>query len=325
VKRIAIPVAAVVVLAVALAWWAVWRTTSGQEILEAPPRKESRPAVALPPLAPQAMPVGPPPVATPRATMAAASIAMRDEIRDATDLRAYYERTRDLPDPTGERSYRMAEAIFECSAFIDIPYDALSKRLAIRGAALRNERRNQVLATMAARCKGFSGMGARFGEIQAELHKRAEAAGYPAEVARTLRMEPAVLDIERADAVATKLLESNLDPEVLLEVSQYLNVRNRGVQRQGDAQARAIAWGMLECAYGADCGPQSRSMTMTCILLGACELTRIEDAIMAQGTAQGTLNEAIRLRDLYAEHLANRDWAGLGFIPRNKPPAGGPT
>jgi hypothetical protein len=324
VKRIAIPVAVVVVIAVGAAWWTVWRATSGEEHLEAAqaPSKASARAASSAPPTPASTPSA---AARPRPAIAAASIAMRDEIRDAPDLRAYYERVRDMPDPTGERSYRLAAAIFECSAFIDLPYDAMSKRLAIRTAALQNERRNQLLATMAQRCKGFSGLGARFGEIQAELHKRAETAGYPAEVARNLRMEPAVRDLDSADEVATRLLASNPDPEVLLEISQYIAVLNRGLQVPGDAQARAFAWGMLECFYGADCSQQSRSMTMTCILMGACELTRIEEAIMAQGTSQGTLNEAIRLRDLFAERLANRDWAGIGFIPRNKTPAGGPT
>src|SRR5207237_3221465 len=82
---------------------------------------------------------------------------LRDRIRDATDLRALYDRMKDDPDRTGEASYRLAEAIFECSAFVDVAYEDLSRRLAIAKKALDNPRRQEVLAFMFERCKGFSG------------------------------------------------------------------------------------------------------------------------------------------------------------------------
>jgi hypothetical protein len=59
---------------------------------------------------------------------------------------------KDLPDPTGSAHHRLAEAIFECSIFVDKPPLELDKRLALTKSASENARRNQVLATMVARC-----------------------------------------------------------------------------------------------------------------------------------------------------------------------------
>lgn len=312
---------AVAVLLIALAWWAVLRTGSLDTVSVAADSTAESPAKRMNAPARSEVIAVPERPAPARSVLTPASISLRDEIRDAPDLKALYDRMKDVRDPTGERSYRLAEAIFECSAFIDLPMEQLSAKLAIRKDARDNPRRNQVLATMVKRCAGFAGMGARFHEIYQELHARAEAAGYPAEIARALRAEASNPDLERADATAMKLLASNPEPEVLFEISQYLGLRNRGVPPGNiDGQTRAIAWGLVECEYGADCGPQSRSLMMTCILMGACELTRVEEAVMAQGASQSTINAAARLRDQLIQRIANRDWAGLGFVERNKSP-----
>jgi hypothetical protein len=318
-KRIFIPVAAIAVLAIGGAWWVVLRVATNPAADAAQANVKGSTTSAGTAGGPQL--VLPAPATTGRTgrTLAPASIALRKEIRDAPDLRAYYDRVKDLPDPTGERSYRLAEAIFECSIFVDKPPLELDKRLALTKSASENARRNQVLATMVARCKGFNGMGAGLAELTEQLHKRAEVASYPAAVARSLRFEPAVLDLQHADTVATGLLATNPDPEVLLQVHQYLNVRNSGewLRQNGvDVQSWTYGWALLECDFGADCGPQSRPLMMVCVLRGECELTRMEQVVMVMG-GQAAVNGADDLRIQLARRIASRDWVGLGFIERS--------
>ena len=257
-KRILIPVTAVAVFAIGGAWWLVLRNAAHGEAQEV-----TQAAAADGKGAPDAKTpsrLGPVPTGIARPMPTPASIALRDEIRDAADLRAYYERVKDLPDPKGERSYRLAEAIFECSIFVDKPVEELSRRLTVVPAKGDAEaKRNRLLDTMVERCKGFNGMGAGMLELTQQLHRRAEAGGYPAEIARSLRFEPAVRDLARADGVATQLLVNNPDPEVLLQVYHYLDARN-GTEwlrqfNNMDVLAWSNGWGLLQCDYGADCGP----------------------------------------------------------------------
>jgi hypothetical protein len=322
-KRFVVPAAAAAVLLIAAAWWLALRVTS-------PSRAEPKPSASSAPSAvtmtPAQTPALVPNPGAPLTPATAVALQMRDQIRDATNLRAIYDRLKAAPDPTGENSYRLAEAIFECSAFIDAPADELSRRFAVRRRALENPRRQELFAFMVERCKGFSGDPAALAEITKGLHRRAEVAGYPAEIARSLRFEANMRDPERADEVAMAFLNaSNPDPDVVHELAEYLNARNMATPswRGTDSAVRSIAWGLLECEYGADCGPRSRPVVMTCIVLGACDLQRVEDAILAQGT-QAVVNNSVRMRDVLARQIAARDWAGVGFIPRIKAPQGAP-
>jgi len=318
-KRIVIPVTAVAVLAIGGAWWLVLRNAArgeAQDVAQAATADgKSAPTAKTP------SPPGPVPTGIARPVLAPASIALRDEIRDAADLRAYFERVKDLPDATGERSYRLAEAIFECSIFVDKPVEELSHRMVIVPAKGDAEaKRNQLLTTWVERCKGFNGMGAGMLEITQQLHRRAESAGYPAEIARSLRFEPAVRDLPRADGVATQLLTANPDPEVLLQVRHYLDARN-GTEwlrqfNNTDVLTWSFGWALLQCDYGADCGPRSRAVMMVCILRGVCDVTRVEAVIFIQG-GQAAVNGADNLRTQLARRIANQDWAGLGFIERS--------
>jgi hypothetical protein len=311
-KRIVVPAAVAGVLFIAAAWWfALSRNIPSTET-------PSRPAAAAPSKpAPRPNAVadsGPSsavPFTPPRPSV------VRDRIREAVDLRALYENLKNEFDPTGEVSYRLAEAIFECSAFVDVPYDQLAKRLAFNPKALENPRRQEVLAFMFERCKGFSGNPAAMQEIMQALHKRAEAAGFPAEIARTLRYEAGRRDPEAADKTAIALLSAGRDPDVVHELSQYLSLRNQRVPayRGVDAGTRTNAWGLLECDYGADCGPRSRAVMMTCIALGACDVQRVDDAILVQGT-QAAYNNAVHMRDALARQIEARDWNAVGFAPR---------
>jgi hypothetical protein len=322
-KRLVVPGVVVALVAIAAAWWfALSRTRPPASAEVAAPTMESK--VASPAAQPRASAVVPIPdsrtILRPPGPLAMSSQVLRDQIRDATDLRALYERMKDQQDPTGERSYRLAEAIFECSVFADSAPEELSARLAITQAARESARRREVFNFMVERCKGFAGNPAALREITQGLHKRAEAAGYPAEVARSLRSEASLRQVDRADELATSLL-GNPDAEVVHELAQYLNLRNMYLPqwRTGEAATRALAWGLLECQYGGDCGPRSRPVVMTCIAFGACDLQRVEEALLAQGT-QATVNAAMLMRDRLARRIAARDWAAVGFIERPKLP-----
>jgi len=314
-KRIVIPVVVIAVIAIGGAWWLVVRNASN----------DATPVAATPESAAGRQTKAPPPKFQPDTPYTALpvpagpSVSLRDEIRDAPDLRAYYERVKDLPDATGERSYRLAEAIFECTIFVDKPLEELSRRLAILPKAMQEPKRNRLLASMVERCRGFNGMGAAMLEASQLMHRRAEAAGYPAEIARSLRFEPAVRDLARADGVAKDLLASKTDPEVLLQVSHYLDARNGTEwlrQFNMDVLTWNYGWGLLQCDYGADCGQRSRPVMMVCLLRGACDAVRVEEAIAIQG-GQAVLNGADSLRTQLARRIASQDWVGVGFIERS--------
>ena len=321
-KRVVVPGMVLAALAVILgAWWlALHRLPAASPALEPSAVPAARPSEIDASKNPAVVGVPDPRNALPVSTPAVSSQVLRDQIRDATDLRALYDRTKDLPDPTGERAYRLAEAIFECSVFVDSPPEELSARLAITKAARESPRRQEVFNFMIERCKGFAGGAAALREITQALHMRAEAAGYPAEVARSLRTEAGLRDAQHADDVATSLL-ANPDPDVVHELAQYLDLRNRYLPqwRTPEAAVRPIAWGLLECQYGGDCGPRSRPVVMTCIAFGACDLQRVEEAVLAQGS-QSTVNTAMQMRDRLARQIAARDWAAIGFVERVKAP-----
>ncbi|MBC8023699.1 MAG: hypothetical protein H7Y14_11300 [Burkholderiales bacterium] len=321
-KRIAVPALVAAVAIVAAIWWlALTRFIPTGE--NAPPQASTRgtPASRATGSEVIALPEQPRVVALPTPSPAVLATQLtRDQIRDALDLRALYERMKDMPDPTGERSYRLAEAIFHCSAFVDSSAEDLGRRLALTKAALESPRRQELLNFMVERCKGFSGNPAALREITQALHRRAEAAGYPAEIARSLRFEAGSRDPDRADQTATLLL-ANPDPDVVHELAQFLNLRNQRspLHRGEDAATRSIAWRLLECEYGGDCGPRSQPVVMTCIVMGACDLVRVEEAVLAQGT-QAVVNNAMVMRDRLARQIAARDWAGVGFTERFKAP-----
>jgi hypothetical protein len=324
-KRLVVPGVVAALAIIAAVWWfALTRTRPPADVdLPASTAAETKSApVAVPPKGSGVVvPIPDPRAAVPApVAIAPSSQVLRDLIRDATNLRALYDRMKDLPDPTGERAYRLAEAIFECSVFVDSPPEELSARLAITQAARESSRRREVFNFMVERCKGFAGNPAALRDITQGLHKRAEAAGYPAEVARSLRSEASLREVQRADQVAISLL-ANPDPEVVHELAQYVNLRNMYLPqwRTGEAPIRSIAWSLLECQYGGDCGPRSRPVVMTCIAFGACELQRVEEAVLAQGS-QASVNAAMLMRDRLARQIAAGDWAAVGFIERPKLP-----
>ena len=322
-KRILVAAISLVVIVLVAVWWlALSRTQPTEEFAaeaaaaaqQAREPTRARPQSEVIAIAPRVPPL---PAPTPAQ---AAKYEMRDAIRDTADLRAYYEKTKDLPDPTGERAYRFAEALFECTAFMDLPVQDLSSRLAVTQRARESPRRQEVFNAMVERCKGFSGDPAAVRELMQALHRKAESAGYPAEIARSLRMEAGRRDPEWADRTAVALMSaSELDPDVVHELAQFLNGRMTGhpAYRGVDTSARMVAWGLIECQFGADCGPRSRPLVMTCVAYGACDLNRIEEAILVQG-GQATVNNAVAARDRILRQIAERDWkaVGLASVPK---------
>ena len=318
-KRFAIPIVALVLLFLGVAWWLALSRTGA--VGEPPPDSAPRASAAKPAAArSEVIGMRPPlaPLTAPAATpVQAARYELRDAIRDAADLRAYYERTKDLPDPTGERAYRFAEAIFLCTPFMDLPTPQLSARLAMTPKARENPRRQEAFNAILERCKGFAGNPAATAELVQALHRKAEAAGYPAEVARSLRLEAGRRDPEWADRTAQAMLSvEHPDPDVVHELAQYVSLRmiSSPGYRGTDAGVRSMAWGLLECEYGADCGPRSQPVLMTCVAYGACELSRIEEAVLVQGS-QAAVNSSIAMRDRLARQIAERDWNAIGLVP----------
>jgi hypothetical protein len=245
-----------------------------------------------------------------------ASGSLRDQIRLAFDLRAVYERFKDSPDPSGVFSYHMAEALADCAPYLDKNLDELIAHMSTVQGTEKIPKRNETLKWSFDRCKGFEGMGAAaMARLDADLYKRAEAAGYPAAVARSLYMDASRRSVDQADTVAITLLTSYADADVVRELYQYLNVRNGGQWPPGgDAPVWGTAWSLLTCSYGGDCGPQNRVVVATCIVAGACTSTTLEESLLASGTSPDTLRRGAMLRDDMLARIRERDWVGIGFI-----------
>lgn len=323
-KRLAVASIVLGVLALAALWWIAFRTTSMPVLVSqtqppaaAPKQAEGKGASAVVGI-PGATPYAP---STLGSRYSPASLALRDRIAASLNLRALYEELRGASDPGGEISYRLAEAIFECTPFIDRSPEDIGKRLSATQPPPDIPRRKELIAWMAQRCAGFSAMGSSFAQIYQDLHKRAEAAGYPAEIARSLRQEP---DREKADGIAIRLLSSNPDADVVHEIQQYIDARNgagwTSRPNGADAQVWAYGWGLLECSYGADCGPASRPIVMTCIVMAICGPPSMEETILAQTRSPRTLQQAAILRGALDGAIQQRDWARIGLIPLNKSP-----
>jgi hypothetical protein len=161
-------------------------------------------------------------------------------------------------------------------------------------------------------------MGAGLAGVTEELYAQARAAGYPAAMALSLRSEAAMREREKSDATAIRLLETSPEPEVLAEVQHYLTARNgdRVVPTGVPVQAWFNGWSLLQCDYGADCGPQSSAVRFACLTRGICEAAGTEEAIFLQG-GQSALTAAGAQRDALLRRIADRNWPALGFTERS--------
>jgi hypothetical protein len=94
-------------------------------------------------------------------------------------------------------------------------------------------------------------MGAGLAGSRGSFLKARRGGGYPAAVARSLRFEPAVLDLQHADTVATGLLATNPDPEVLPVIVSTSAMVANGCGRTASVCSRGATDGRFSSATSA--------------------------------------------------------------------------
>jgi hypothetical protein len=318
-------VAAIAILIAAYLLWGYWTADEPREAAmgSAPGASTKAPATPARPSSGSGIVAGPDRGAQmpqrPSAGPAAASPAgasLREQVRATSDLRALYEQLKNGSDPRGEGSFHLGDAIGDCAQLVDKPFDEVMTQPGVPRAAAYTSRREEVMRWSIGRCKGFERLGATaMARMQAELYSRAEAAGYPAAVARSLYADASRRTPEQADTVAVTLLLQGADGATVNEIGRYLDARNAGGQWPpgGDAQDWRTAWMLLPCSYGADCGPTSRAAVGACILTAACSSSSMAEVVLAMGTSPDTLRRATALRDDLVARMAAGDWTNMGF------------
>ncbi len=254
--------------------------------------------------------------------------SLREELRDSTDLYATWEKYKDVPDTTGEFSYRFARTLADCSVILRRAYDrpeAFATRAGRRGED--EEARHAALLKMYERCGRFETWErGRLGGLVRELYARAEAVRYPPAIARSLRREMGSRGIDGSDAIATDLLANSLDADVIPGIIDYLRARDgsgwwRSDPEGIDRQVRQASWVLLQCALGADCGPTSRPVVFGCTFNAFCGAISVEEAFLAQGLTPEQLESAYAYQRELATLIRNRQWDRLGFVPRQERPS----
>lgn len=255
---------------------------------------------------------------------------LREEFREATDLKAVFDKYRGLPDPTGEISFVLGRLVSECEDFTGRSFEA---QLAYtdRTVPARNPdhpRRAAELSRRIARCKGFEALDPRgrdylahaFQAVTGGLFNKSADAAYPAAVARKLQLGRGNTDVGQSDKVAIGLLSGTIDSDVLEGVGGYLGRRNAQNESSEQRAVRSFAWTLLQCEFGDGCGADNRLIYMPCVFEGACNLSSVEDALRRNGATTETLSAAYALRTRIYDAIRNQDWAALGFTPQEKRP-----
>ena len=249
--------------------------------------------------------------------------AIARELRDTSNLYAAYQKYDDAPDPTGRISYLLAGWIDDCMSYL---HPDLDRYFSATPEMRANAKRKEMMAAVAARCAGFDRNDEVLtdrlnSELYKRLHERARQAGYPGELARLLappwnHESPSA----KTDQAAIALLSGPIDGEVIKYVAQYLRYRNGPEWPPYGAEGQLIwfsAWNLLECEFGADCGPRSRAVQVNCTHRGYCGMAGIEDALLVQPRMnEQRLSIANELRAELFATIRNRDWVRLGFKPK---------
>ena len=238
--------------------------------------------------------------------------ALLYEIRNASDVRAAYEKYKSMDDPTGAVPYALRRAMGDCGGFMDPAWYA---NLRSRTAPGDKPRRDALLERSLQRCKGFSGWDQQMVyEAANVLYQRAIDARYPPALAEDLSIR--FTDADREELAKQLLSSSEIDGDVINGVYAYLmRLNGRGWRLDpGEAATRNAAWMLLACNYGADCGENNTYVTNTCLYIAVCE-PDVQSVLPATDPflTPERMAEAARRVPILDAHIRSRDWSALGF------------
>ncbi len=141
--------------------------------------------------------------------------------------------------------------------------------------------------------------------------------GDPRAIARTLLFRDLADSKLGTFDLITRLL-STRDPLVIRDVGLFLT-RGESSMIIGhgstpvNATSLAIAWELVACDFGMDCGSDSKLLNNLCAYQGQCRAFSYEDWLGRYTESAEELQEIKRLRTLLHRGLVSRDWGLLGL------------
>jgi hypothetical protein len=141
--------------------------------------------------------------------------------------------------------------------------------------------------------------------------------GDPRAIARTLLFRDLADSKQGTFDLVTRLL-STRDPLVIRDVGLFLT-RGESSMIVGNGSAPvnatslAIAWELVACDFGMDCGSDSKLLNNLCAYQGQCRAFSYEDWLSRYTESAEELQEIKRLRALLHRGLITRDWGLLGL------------
>jgi hypothetical protein len=149
------------------------------------------------------------------------------------------------------------------------------------------------------------------------LLRSAARDGDPRAIARTLLFRDLADSKQGTFDLVTRLL-STRDPLVIRDVGLFLT-RGESSMIAGDGSAPvnatslAIAWELVACDFGMDCGSDSKLLNNLCAYQGQCHVFSYEDWLNRYTESAEELREIKRLRTLLYRGLVSRDWELMGL------------
>ena len=141
--------------------------------------------------------------------------------------------------------------------------------------------------------------------------------GDPRAIARTLLFRDLADSKAGTFDLVTRLLSSG-DPHVIRDVGLFLT-RGESSMMIGDsgvptsATSLAVAWELVACDFGMDCGSDSKLLNNLCAYQGQCGAFSYEDWLGRYTESTEELQEIRRLRMLLRRGLIAQDWRFLGL------------
>jgi hypothetical protein len=141
--------------------------------------------------------------------------------------------------------------------------------------------------------------------------------GDPRAIARTLLFRDLADNKQGTFDLVTRLL-STRDPLVIRDVGLFLT-RGESSMIVGNGSAPvnatslAIAWELVACDFGMDCGSDSKLLNNLCAYQGQCRAFSYEDWLSRYTESADELQEIRRLRALLHRGLMSHDWGLLGL------------
>jgi hypothetical protein len=180
--------------------------------------------------------------------------------------------------------------------------------------------RERAFAGTTRHCLAFDGVPISPEKILGLLQSSARD-GDPRAIARTLLFRDLADSKQGTFDLVTRLL-STRDPIVIRDVGLFLT-RGESSMIVGDgaapvnATSLAIAWELVACDFGMDCGSDSKLLNNLCAYQGQCRAFSYEDWLSRYTESAEELQEIKRLRALLYRGLMSRDWELLGLSVLN--------